>query len=331
MCHCRMLILSIVSLLSVPSVASDYDLNYMSLNFENDVFYREDNGYSNGVALKWGYYDVGYLDQNNLPRWIAYLAENSYLNTLPDRQYDIHYTFGQFLQTANDLSTSSLIEDDAPYVGLLAWQVSALAANEYIADELNLTLGLVGPAAKAEYVQTHLHDWISATEPEGWDNQIDNEFVFKIQAQRLWRNYTFQLPITEMDFITGVNAGVGNLGSDINVGMGLRWGQSLAANFASSSPFIVQKLNGLKASPYGWYAFANLSAGYVFNDIFIDGNTFHNSHHVELINWQAGMAIGAQVNLYNWNFLYSMIYTTDQYEDQSDEVRWGNITITYHF
>ena len=115
------------------------------------------------------------------------------------------------------------------------------------------------------------------------------------------------------------------------LGIGLRWGQELAANFPSSSPFIVQKLNGLKANPNGWYVFANLSTSFVLNDIFIDGNTFEDSHSVDLIHWQAGLAAGIQVNLYDWNIIYTMIDATDQYETQSDETRWGDITVTYHF
>jgi hypothetical protein len=322
--------LFLFSIFCIPVFASD-SMDYFSLTFENDVFYHEDDGYSNGVTFNWGYYDVAVLNDSSLPEWISSLAQASYISTLEERQYAIHYSFGQYLQTATDISISELVEDDAPYVGLLAWKISIAAYNQSILDELSLTLGVVGPIAGAEYSQKYLHSWINANEPEGWDNQINNEAVFQVQANRIWRNFTLPLGNTEIDLITGIHAGAGNLLSDANLGIGLRWGQELDANFSSSSPFLVQKLNGPKASVNGWYVFANLSAGYVANDIFIDGNTFQNSHSVDLIHWQAGVAIGAQINIYDWNIIYSTIYGTDQYESQTDKVRWANITITHHF
>ncbi|TEW54862.1 lipid A deacylase LpxR family protein [Psychromonas sp. RZ22] len=315
----------------MPIAASEYERDYFSLSFENDVFFHEDGGYSNGLVFSWGYYDVPGLDKTTLPRWISFLADQTYLPSLEDRQYAISYTFGQFLQTAVEIKDPDLVTEDAPYVGLLAWEVDVTAFNEHVADKLSLTLGVVGPLAGGEYVQKNIHGWIGASEPMGWDNQINNEPVFRVQAKRIWRNAVLPIGPTEVDLITGVNGGLGNLKSDTSAGVGLRWGQELQSSFASSSPFAVQKLNGLTTSPNGWYVFVNASASYVLNDIFMDGNTFSDSHSVDLIHWQAAASIGAQLNLYDWNFIYTLIYSTDQYKSQTEDTRFGTISITYHF
>ena len=316
----------------MPVIASQEGIDYFSFSFENDVFYDEDGGYSNGIIFNWGYDDVATLDNTSLPRWISYLTDQTYLTSFEDRKYAVGYTAGHFVQTSTEIKESELIEADAPYVGLLAWAVNGTAYNEVVSDDLSLTLGVVGPVAGGEFLQKHIHDWIGANEPMGWDNQINNEFVFRVQAQRLWRNAVVPIvgPI-EMDLITGVNAGVGNLLSDANAGLSVRLGQALQSSFSSSSPFITQKLNGLAPSPNGWYLFANVSGGYVVNDIFINGNTFEDSHSVDLTHWQAGVALGAQINLYDWNVIYTMIYTSDQYESQTEDTRFGTISITYHF
>lgn len=318
-----------MGIFSFPSFASGID--YFTFSYENDAFYRDDGGYTNGVVVSWGYYDVEALNEESMPTWLANLNQYLYLPYLEDRNYAISYSFGQFIQTAVDFEDENLIEEDAPYAGLLAWKVNVVAAGEDVSDDLSLTLGIVGPASGAEYVQKSIHALIGSKEPMGWDHQLSNEVVFRVEAKRLWRSLVVPLGETEADIVTGVNAGVGNLLSDANVGISFRWGQQLQSSFSSSSPFVVQKMNGLAPSPKGWYIFANLSGSYVLNDIFINGNTFEDSHSVALTHWQAGVAIGAQLNISQWNFIYSMIYTTDQYETQTEDTRFGTLSVTYNF
>ena len=77
-------------------------------SFENDVFYKEDDGYSNGFTFNWGYYDVPHLNESSLPVWLSFVAEQSYISHFDDRQYQVDYTFGQFIQTATDITISEL-------------------------------------------------------------------------------------------------------------------------------------------------------------------------------------------------------------------------------
>lgn len=327
----RHFILFILSLFCTPAMSSEYDLDYINFSFENDIFFHDDGGYTNGFIGNWGYYDLPALDKSSLPTWISYLTDKSYLNTFQDRAYSIKYSFGQFIQTAIDIKQTELIAEDAPYLGLLAWKVNVTAYNSYVSDDLSLTLGVVGPAAGAEFIQQYTHNVINANKPKGWDNQIDNEAVFRLQAKRLWRSFVVPMGITEMDVITGLNAGAGNLLSDATAGIAVRWGQQLQSSFSSSSPFAVQKLNAITATPKGWYIFANISGSYVLNDIFIDGNTFKDSHSVDLIHWQAFATVGAQFSLSNWGFIYSLMYSSDQYKSQSEDTRFGTVSVTYQF
>lgn len=328
--HLKQLTYLLLGLFSSSSFAND-GIDYFGLTFENDVFYHEDNGYSNGVIFNWGHYDTGAIDDTTMPSWFAYLTDKTYLTSLPDRRYDIHYSFGQLVQTSDDIKEPDLMEDDAPYVGLLAWDMNVTAYNDKQLDDIGLTLGVVGPMAGGEQVQKLIHGWIGANEPMGWDNQIGNEFVLRVDATRQWRHLETDLGMTQIDVITGVNGGLGNLRSDANVGVGLRWGQQLKDNFASSTAFLPTKFDGLRATNNGWFFFANITGSYVLNDIFINGNTFKDSHSVDLEHWQAGASLGGQINLYNWSFIYTMIYATKEYETQNKDTRYGNITITYNF
>ena len=304
---------------------------FASLIFENDTFFRDDGLYSNGLFLNWGYNHIAALDDKNLPTWIAYLAQKTHLTNKQNSNYAVSYGFGQQLQTATNISIEELVEEDAPYVGLLAWEVSLLAYNEQVSDEVGLIVGLVGPSAGGEFVQSVVHDMTGGREPQGWDNQINNEPVFRLQTRRIWRVYQSEFIGGEFDLLTGLDGGLGNLRSDLSTGFGLRFGQRLTDNFSSATVFPVQKFNGLNNTPYGWYLFLNASASYVANDIFINGNTFQDSHSVDLIHPQATVSVGFMANIYNFSILYTLLYGTDEYQGQAEDSRFGSIAITYHF
>ena len=305
--------------------------SFATLSFENDSFFKDDGLYSNGLFLNWGYNHVNALDDQSLPAWIAYLVQKTHLSGLQNKQYSVNYGFGQALQTAIDITVEDLVEEDAPYVGLLAWEVNLLAYDELISDEVGLIVGAVGPITGGESVQKFVHEIINANEPLGWDNQIANEPVFRIQARRTWRVYETELWNGEFDLLTGLDGGLGNFRSDIATGVGIRFGQRLSENFSSATVFPIQKFNGINNSPYGWYLFLNASVSYVANDIFINGSTFHDSHSVDLIHPQATISAGVMANIYNFSILYTLLYSTDEYEGQAEHSRYGSVAVTYHF
>lgn len=323
--------ITLLMVLLVPFSYATNDLDHLNFTFENDAFLRDDGLYSNGLLVSWGYNDVRSLDKQTLPAWLACLVQATYLSSLADKHYALSYSVGQLLQTAIDLSQEELVAEDAPYVGLLAWKAQLSAYDHLQNDQLSLILGLVGPASGAEFVQNLVHQVIGSTTPQGWGNQIANEFVLRLQGQRLWRIYDKQLGTTEFDAIGGIHGGVGNYRSDIAAGVGVRWGRNLAKSFLSASAFPVQKFNHSQNSPHGWYLFANVSAFYVANDIFINGNTFQDSHSVDLIHQQFSISAGVMLNIHSWNIFYTLLHSTDQYHGQNERSRFGSVSVTYNF
>jgi hypothetical protein len=315
--------------------SSDNKRTFASIVFENDVFFKDDGLYTNGLFFTWGYNHVDSLNEQHLPIWIATLAEQTHLTPSENKEYAVSYGLGQLFQTAIDISQEELIKEDAPYVGLLAWDVNLLAFDENMSDEVGLTLGVVGDIAGGEFTQSIVHSINRANQPAGWDNQIDNEFVFRLQARRTWRlsQTELQTPFfnSQFDWLVGIDGGIGNLRSDLATGVGFRIGQQLDENFGSATVFPLQKFNRLNYSPYGWYFFANLSANIVVNDIFINGNTFHDSHKVDLRHKQIAVSAGIMANIYDFSILYTFLYITDEYEGQAEPSRFGSISIAYHF
>jgi len=123
-------IVILLILLSPLSYAEDNELDFISFIIENNFIFFENCGYSNAFIGAWGYNDVGKLDKQSLPSWIAYLANKSYLTSMLDKQYSEPYSIGQYMQTAIDIEESELVEEDAPYASLLAWEGQINAFNK---------------------------------------------------------------------------------------------------------------------------------------------------------------------------------------------------------
>ena len=181
--------ISLLTLLfSLNASANESNGDWVEFTFENDAFgliHTSDNGYSNGLDWSWGKAVVNDFDELTLPTWLDSLYGWTYLNQGDNRQYQISYSVSQRMYTPDDLQQELLTEADRPYAGTLLWQSTLRSYDEGVADNLSLTLGIVGPASLAEQMQKQVHKIIDAKEPLGWDNQISNEPVFRIEAQRL--------------------------------------------------------------------------------------------------------------------------------------------------
>lgn len=313
------------------SVKKEPPLQYINLTFENDAYFRDDGIYTNGTFLNWGYHNVTALNKTTLPTWISFLAQYTHLANSPGKSHDISYSIGQILQTPVDFENEALIKNDVPYVGLLAWNGRIQSFDDVIDDQIALTLGVVGPVAGGEYAQKSIHGFIGSPEPMGWDHQIKNEFVARLATLRKWRVYKKSFSATEFDVISGAGGGVGNLKSDVSAGVTARWGTLLQKSYSSAPVFSTQQFNSLKPNPFGWYLFANLTGSYVFNDVFMDGNTFKDSQRVDLIHEQVALSFGVMANIDNWNLIYSNVILSDQYKEQLELSRFGAITISYQF
>lgn len=307
--------------------------NWFTVTIENDVFVGKDTGYSNGFALSWARAGFNEFSPDNLPRWLHYLSKNLYISTMHSKQRAVSYTIGQLMQTPSDITIPTLIENEAPYVGLLFWSANLHAFDERVADKLSLTLGVVGPLSGAGQAQKWVHEITDGDEPQGWDNQIENEPVFQVSAERLLRLANFHTDKTVGMDVIGIGSGaVGTIESYLEVGGGARLGSNLDRSFPTASFLPGRQVNPLAGSiTGGWYVFANVQGRFVANDIGINGNTFKDSHSVPLEHWQAAASAGVAVGFNRWSFLLSALVGTDRFEGQPDTTKFGSLSITYNY
>lgn len=327
----RALCLLCTTLFLGPAIADDMGetdtvKSGWTFTLENDLFVGDDSRYTNGIGIIYG---KGLFDQFTpevMPHWLHALVDRTYINQIDNRQRAIVYGLYQVMQTPEDITTTELQVDDLPYAGLLAAQTELYAINETRSDRLTLTLGVVGPLSLAEKAQKTIHTAIGSQDPKGWDNQLRNEPVAMIELQRGYRLWhTDPVRSVELDAVALGSGSLGNLLSEAAGTLVFRIGNNLADSFPVVS---VQPNRGVNpiafASEFSWDIFAGLRAAYVINDISVDGNTFTDSHSLELDHTQSQFSIGANWNLANWAFTVAV----SEFRNVSDADPFGSFSIT---
>ena len=324
----------LILLASFAVTAQEMDqADFVTFTFENDVFYDRDGGYTNGFGFHWAHGPFDAFDGDNIPRWAQRLVKPLYISTMPGKVRAVSYTVAQVMQTADDISIEELVPENAPYMGLALWRGTLYAFDERASDRMTLLLGIVGPASGAEMMQTAVHRAIGSIKPEGWDHQLDNEPVIRLEADRSWRLLsTTRESGIGADVIGFVQGGAGNLMSDVGAGMSLRIGHDLKRTFPAATIYPSRGINVLAGLQRPrWNAFINVMGSWVFNDISINGNTFSDSHRVDLVNSQLVATAGIAFNIGDWGFLFSTARGTDRYETQELQTRFGSLSVTYFF
>lgn len=267
-------VLGLSSCIAAPVYA---DVDAISVVWHNDLFAGKDGGgYTNGIFFSW--YDL-YEDNPAeskpplLTRPVSWLISDEY-----DSAFSAH-TFGQVMSTPKDISKVQPDPNDAPYAGILFLRSSWFVVNDDIADNVSLTLGVLGPASGAEKTQKLIHDITGSTEPKGWDSQLKNEILGQVARGRVWR-FAYD-DSDRFDLLGMANIDVGNLESSVGTGALIRYGSGLVNSFPSTA-MLTGRITNPIAIEGGWYFYLGASAEYVHNSIIINGNTFRSSPSASL-------------------------------------------------
>lgn len=306
---------------------ADLDPSF-SIAFENDIFTGEDNGYTNGVRIAW------LSPESDIPWWM----EHS-MNKLPFFAQEGHkrygFAAGQTMHAPDDLTRKELISDDRPYAGLLFASAGLISDTGYRLDNLQLTLGVVGPSSLAAQTQDAVHKITDSPDPQGWDNQLRDEPVVMLTYERKWRSiYQFSPFGFAVDVTPQMGGSIGNLHSYASTGAVFRLGYDLPADYGP--PLIRPALPGSDffspSKPFGWYLFSGFEGRAVAHNIFLDGNTFRDSHHVDKeilvgsIQLGAAMTLGKDVRI-----AYTHLWRSREFEQQQRADKYGAVTVSFRF
>ena len=233
-------------LLSFPLIVfSETDVRFFNLIIENDFFYQEDGGYTNGFALNYAHGFKSLFSSENTPSIFLPVVNWTGFNN------DLYYArgfgiqIGQIMNTPENIHSRNVLEDEQPYVGLLVGRLNLYGIQHNSSRRMGLILGVVGPSSGAEQSQKFIHTVTGSDEPQGWEHQINNEPVFRVEVAHInqfWKSSIVGDLESDISFFN--EGGIGNLLSNISTGLRWRFGSRL-----SDSLPIAMDLPGREINP----------------------------------------------------------------------------------
>lgn len=313
----------------------------LGLYLENDLFANTDQYYTSGFKMSWSSYDLEQLSDSPyaspfLPIFnvLPYINEANY-------QKNLVFSLGQNIYTPSNTDTDLLITDDRPYAGWLYLGVGVVWKDADVRNSLVLDLGVVGPWSQAKGSQRIIHDMRGFDHPNGWDHQLDNEIAFDLTYERIWRWPKHDRRCgMDWELLPHAGATVGTVSTFANVGAEARLGFNLPDDFGTSSigpaattSTPVDGMLGANRSSIdiGAYLFARVDGRAVARNIFLDGNTFSNSHSVNSLPFVADLSVGAAANYQNTKLAYAFVYRTKEFKGQEEEQIFGTVSLNWAF
>jgi len=307
------------------------DHNYLSFSYENDLIGDgSDDNYTSGLRIS--YFDT----ETDVPQIIDKIAK-----LVPT--FDINattsttYTFGQSLFTPSNIAISANQDDDRPWAGFLYGSVGLATITKNHVDELDVTLGVVGPEALGEQTQKFVHKHITnSIIPQGWDNQLETEPGVILSWRRRWPIWeTFELSGLRLRFEPDINASLGNVYT--YAGTGMSWSIAPYNERIQDTPPRVQPAMGgtgffdTPDNKLSWNLFGGLHGRAMGRNIFLDGNTFTNSHSVDKNIFVGDANAGIALTYDDYRLSYTLNYRTKEFEGQDDNSVFGSVTLTTRF
>jgi lipid A 3-O-deacylase len=321
----------IASLLSATVASSiAQEKSTLSITLENDSFLGHDSYYTQGLRLQYMH------KANELPAWsAAFLTNFPTLGMNVDRMR-IGGALGQELFTPARLSQTALVEHDRPYAAwlhgsLILRRSGTLLDHVPSMDEFELDLGVIGPEALGEETQKWWHDLTNQPEPRGWDNQLSTE-----PALQLFYTRSFQFGMRTdnywgFDAIPHGKVALGNVYIYGEIGGLLRAGYNLPAEY------IISPIESFSTHPsydppkWSFYIFGGADSRFVAHNIFLDGNTYQDSHNVAKEVVVTDFRGGAAVRYKSVELVGSFVERTREFVLQPRNEEFLSITFQFHF
>ena len=303
----------------------------LSFTIENDSFFGTDRYYTHGFRLQYMH------EANEVPGWTANLLTNSFpIMGMDVNRVRIGFALGQELYTPANISRRTLNEIDRPYGAWLHGSVifrrgGTLDNNLPVMDELEVDVGVVGPEALGEHTQKWWHGVTDYAEPRGWGHQLETEpalqFYFNRSMQVAFRNEDYW----GFDIVPHARAALGNVYIYGEVGTLFRAGYNLPSEYVISPMESFNTQPSFNPPNWSFYAFAGADGRVVGRNLFLDGNTFQDSHSVDKELFVADLRAGAAVRYRAFEVVGSAVHRTREFELQEEDENFLSITFQFHF
>lgn len=322
-------IAAVLALVAGSAAGESSDGGILTLQFENDMFGSADRHFTHGTRVAW------MSAEDDVPGWAKEAASYFPLFDAAASKR-ITYSFGQSIFTPDDIRSRDLLVDERPYAGWLYGEIGMVSVSGDRLDNLSLQLGVVGPASLAKDVQRAWHRWFGLARPEGWHNQLRNEPGVVLTYERKWRRWSsFPLFGLDGDVTPHLGGSVGNVMTHAAAGFMLRIGDDLGSHYDYGPPRIRPSPPGsdyfIPRDSIGWYLFAGIEGRAVARNIFLDGNTFRDSHSVDKKILVGDAQAGLAVIIGRARLSYTHIWRSKEFGRQDGFDQFGSVSLSVQF
>jgi len=327
---------------SIAEELPEKNLNTFSIYLENDYFSGEDGEYSSGLKLTWSSEIKDQYPQNVWPhRWLYPLVKYIPFDKEPERKKNITFALGQNIYTPDDIEAEDVVDNERPYAGITYLSLGFHSRLDREMDSIEITLGLVGPSSYAEECQKAVHSVFDDIQPEGWDNQLNNEPILEIVYEH--KKKIFQTGITGgfgQGLILNTGAGLGNALTYYNLGLSYRIGWNMPNDFGVFPIRPISSFNGSfddmnpnhsKNNKLGIQLFASVEGRAMLYNIFLDGNTFTDSHSVDKKPIVSDFVTGINLNWGNAQLGAAWVFRSKEYETQNKAQQFASINFSFSY
>ena len=290
-------------ILCIVHVTNAIHAGSFNIALENDVIAGTDQHYTHGTKFLYFTDAPSYFD-----------------NVFEDKQKEMGIALAQYMYTPSDIGVSELIEDDRPYGGWFYLEALLIARDNTWLDMFGVNLGTTGKESLSEDTQKWIHEMIDSEEPMGWDHQIDSEIGVNLLYQKKYRWRTKWI-----DVIPSAGGSLGNIFTYLDAGCTIRGGYNLPDDFGM---FKVEPATRVK-NGFVCYSFFSAEGRWVLRNIFLDGNTFEDSHSVDKEDLIADLIAGIGIGYGNLELIYSNTFRSREFKGQEHSNRFGTIVLSW--
>jgi lipid A 3-O-deacylase len=297
--------LSVSLLLSVAvfgQTGTDSSLSSFQFSYANDLFNATDRYYTQGVLIELRAPFVKHSPLSHLLLPAETDAVNEYGLSL---QQDVF--------TPYTILKEGVYKGERPYCATLylSHHLMSWDWRKGTTLETKLDLGVIGPAAGGEQMQTAIHTALDNALPRGWKHQVSNDLLL---------NYTFiyeEAMLIKKHFVllTGFQSRIGTVYDDAGISFGIKTGKV-------NSFFLPAAASGAH-----WQIFANMGATVVAYNATMQGGVFNRSSEYVLSGDEIERVVfhadaGIKVQIKRVEISYSNSYITAEFNHGLDH-GWG--------
>jgi hypothetical protein len=225
---------------------------------------------------------------------------------------------------------------DRPFAGYLyvGSNLNFLYKNESNL-KISAQVGVVGPASRAESIQTWVHNNFGFYSPAGWQYQVKNDVELNLSAE--YNRLLARTDGVDVSLASYANLGTGFTGA--GVGPLLRLGDfNQLFNSASTQSSVTANTSITPLNKHELFLYYKPQLNYIGYDATVQGGLFEkhndpNSLEITLDpeRFVFSNEIGVTYSASRWTFNAAAIFHTRDVKEMVQAHQWGSVTALYRF